>query len=232
MTSTEQRKALQNQIWKIANDVRGSVDGWDFKQYVLGTLFYRFFSENFVEYITGGDESLDYGLSIRCVRMHPYESDGKILLDVQSVIPIPEIEDYQVQIREKRQKERASRSGGRDTSRYSIYFNDEQAHAHIRKSDIGYYTVQLLNNKGLINQSVFEFLRSDNTCSFPLIKLESEVTETNKKYNKYRVSRDPELVYDGKEYYVARNWGKESAETFTSKITDKFPAITYKLHQD
>jgi len=61
MTSTQQRAALQRQIWAIANDVRGSVDGWDFKQYVLGTLFYRFISENFVEYITGGDESVDYG---------------------------------------------------------------------------------------------------------------------------------------------------------------------------
>ncbi len=61
MTSIQQRAALQRQIWAIANDVRGSVDGWDFKQYVLGTLFYRFISENFVEYITGGDESVDYG---------------------------------------------------------------------------------------------------------------------------------------------------------------------------
>jgi len=60
MTSTQQRAALQRQIWAIANDVRGSVDGWDFKQYVLGTLFYRFISENFVAYITGGDESIDY----------------------------------------------------------------------------------------------------------------------------------------------------------------------------
>lgn len=60
MTSTEQRKALQNQIWKIANDVRGSVDGWDFKQYILGTLFYRFISENFSNYIEGGDDSVNY----------------------------------------------------------------------------------------------------------------------------------------------------------------------------
>ena len=60
MTSTQQRAALHRQIWAIANDVRGSVDGWDFKQYVLGTLFYRFISENFVEYITGGDDSVDY----------------------------------------------------------------------------------------------------------------------------------------------------------------------------
>ncbi|HCE1494432.1 type I restriction-modification system subunit M [Vibrio parahaemolyticus] len=60
MTSLEQRRELQRQIWAIANDVRGSVDGWDFKQYVLGTLFYRFISENFVDYITGGDDSIDY----------------------------------------------------------------------------------------------------------------------------------------------------------------------------
>ena len=47
MTSTQQRAELQRQIWQIANDVRGAVDGWDFRQYVLGTLFYRFISENF-----------------------------------------------------------------------------------------------------------------------------------------------------------------------------------------
>lgn len=56
MTSTQQRAALQRQIWQIANDVRGSVDGWDFKQYVLGTLFYRFISENFTSYIEADDD--------------------------------------------------------------------------------------------------------------------------------------------------------------------------------
>lgn len=60
MSSTAQSADLQSQIWKIANDVRGSVDGWDFKQYVLGTLFYRFISENFSNYIEAGDESFKY----------------------------------------------------------------------------------------------------------------------------------------------------------------------------
>lgn len=60
MSSAAQRAELQSKIWKIANDVRGSVDGWDFKQYVLGTLFYRFISENFSNYIEGGDESVKY----------------------------------------------------------------------------------------------------------------------------------------------------------------------------
>ena len=43
-TGISQRAALQAQIWNIANEVRGVVDGWDFKQFVLGTLFYRFIS--------------------------------------------------------------------------------------------------------------------------------------------------------------------------------------------
>ena len=60
MSSIQQRAELQSQIWKIANDVRGSVDGWDFKQFVLGTLFYRFFSENFLNYIEAGDDSVNY----------------------------------------------------------------------------------------------------------------------------------------------------------------------------
>lgn len=59
MSSSQQRAELQAQIWKIANDVRGSVDGWDFKQYVLGTLFYRFISENFSSYMEG-DEGFRY----------------------------------------------------------------------------------------------------------------------------------------------------------------------------
>lgn len=60
MTSMKQRDELQAKIWKIANEVRGAVDGWDFKQFVLGALFYRFISENFTNYIEGGDDSIDY----------------------------------------------------------------------------------------------------------------------------------------------------------------------------
>jgi type I restriction enzyme M protein len=60
MTSTAQRAELQAKIWRIANDVRGSVDGWDFKQFVLGALFYRFISENFTNYIEAGDEGINY----------------------------------------------------------------------------------------------------------------------------------------------------------------------------
>ncbi|WP_019793251.1 type I restriction-modification system subunit M N-terminal domain-containing protein, partial [Streptococcus sobrinus] len=60
MTEEQQRQELHSKIWKIADDVRGAVDGWDFKQYVLGILFYRFISENFQNYIENGDSNFDY----------------------------------------------------------------------------------------------------------------------------------------------------------------------------
>jgi len=50
-TKEQERAELHRAIWQIANDLRGSVDGWDFKQYVLGMLFYRFISENLISYI-------------------------------------------------------------------------------------------------------------------------------------------------------------------------------------
>lgn len=61
-----QRSELYRKIWAIADDVRGAVDGWDFKQYVLGILFYRFISENIREYFNhaeheAGDLEFDYG---------------------------------------------------------------------------------------------------------------------------------------------------------------------------
>ena len=51
----QERAELHRTIWNIANDLRGSVDGWDFKQYVLGMLFYRYISENLTDYINRGE---------------------------------------------------------------------------------------------------------------------------------------------------------------------------------
>ena len=56
MSRTEQKQELFKTIWDIANDLRGSVDGWEFKQYILGFLFYRFISENLAEYINKTEE--------------------------------------------------------------------------------------------------------------------------------------------------------------------------------
>lgn len=64
-TKETQRAELHKTIWRIANDLRGSVDGWDFKSYVLGLLFYRFISENLTAYLNqlehaAGQPDFDY----------------------------------------------------------------------------------------------------------------------------------------------------------------------------
>ena len=65
MASNREREELHKAIWSIADDLRGAVDGWDFKQYILGIMFYRYISENITNYINegerkAGDDSFDY----------------------------------------------------------------------------------------------------------------------------------------------------------------------------
>ena len=78
MAAVIERAELHKTIWRIANDLRGSVDGWDFKSYVLGFLFYRFISENLTDYVNASEReailaeggtpeeaaAFDYGLFI------------------------------------------------------------------------------------------------------------------------------------------------------------------------
>ena len=65
MPNNREREELHKAIWSIADDLRGSVDGWDFKQYILGIMFYRYISENITNYINegerkAGDTNFDY----------------------------------------------------------------------------------------------------------------------------------------------------------------------------
>ena len=55
LTKEQERAELHRAIWAIADDLRGAVDGWDFKSYVLGAMFYRYISENFAAYINAGE---------------------------------------------------------------------------------------------------------------------------------------------------------------------------------
>ncbi len=75
MATMKERAELHKTIWKIANDLRGSVDGWEFKAYVLGSIFYRFISENICDYFNGrmhdaGYRDFDY------VKMSDAEAEG------------------------------------------------------------------------------------------------------------------------------------------------------------
>jgi hypothetical protein len=121
-------------------------------------------------------------------------------------------------------------NSNRDRSLYSISFDGNSEIEKIRKSDIGLSTVNILDKYDLINDELFKFLRSDKTCSFQLLKKTEEVTENEKKYGKYRVNSEPELIFNNSEYFVARNWGKQNTDKFIKKMSRKFSELKYENH--
>ena len=91
----------------------------------------------------------DFGLDIRCVRMHPYVDNNNVLIDIQTVIPVPETADYQIKIREKKQKERASRSASRDLTKFNLTVSGQ--------------SINSLNKRKLIHNLVSSIVNSGHT---------------------------------------------------------------------
>ena len=120
--------------------------------------------------------------------------------------------------------------GEKDRSLISIYFNGKLCVEKIKKSDIGLSTVRLLEDNDLIDEGAFKFLREDKSCSFMLLKLSAEFTETEVKYRKYRINDDPELIFNDQGYYVVRNWGVGNIQRFMDKMTGRFPQLRYEKH--
>ena len=168
-------------------------------------------------------------LDISCVRLSLHKLDNQLVLSADQIIPLPEAESYQIEVRQKRREERSSRADKKDRSLFSLSYAGEVYQERFKKSDIGYLTVKLLVDKNFINQEVFDFLRVDNSCSFMLLKRSEEMTETEKKYSKYRFNKEPELMFEGQGYYVARNWGVGNIQPFIEKMEGKFPGLSYSI---
>ena len=117
----------------------------------------------------------------------------------------------------------------KDRSNYQLFYNDKLFVKDIKKADIGYQTVKLLELEGLINDEIIKFLKEDKSANFPLIKTKGEVTDTETKYRKYRISDEPELIYNEQRYYVARNWGIGNTQKFIDKFSKKFPGLKYEI---
>ena len=74
----QERDELHKTIWGIADDLRGSVDGWDFKSYVLGMMFYRYISENLTNYINAGEA--EAAILILTMQSFPMRTRNRLVL--------------------------------------------------------------------------------------------------------------------------------------------------------
>ncbi|UTW59228.1 hypothetical protein KFE96_02670 [Kordiimonas sp. SCSIO 12603] len=171
----------------------------------------------------------DFDVDITCLRMTPYKLENKILLNIEQVIPVVEAQDYQTGVREKKREQRQARSEGKDRSLIEMSWDGEVYETPFKKAEIGYLTIQLLHSKQQITAENFQRLRTNKSCSFELLKQVNDVTNTERKYRKYRIDRAPELVFQDQEYYVARNWGIANIDKFIAEMKSMFPSIDYRI---
>lgn len=122
-------------------------------------------------------------------------------------------------------------SSDKDRSTYNIKYNGVIFKRNFKKSDIGLHTINLLNAKNLIDHDILSYLREDKSCSFFLLKKKEEFTETEIRYRKYKTNDLPELIYNGEQFYVARNWGIGNIHKLIDKFVEKFPGLEYETNK-
>ncbi|QDU83141.1 hypothetical protein Pla163_02380 [Planctomycetes bacterium Pla163] len=94
-------------------------------------------------------------LDVRCVRLKPYSDAGRVLVDVQQVIPLPEADEYVVQVREKERRERRSRESGRDSTRYDVTIERTLFERQFKRRAI-HLVVKALCSKGATPEEISE----------------------------------------------------------------------------
>ncbi len=178
---------------------------------------------------------LERAIDISCVRLQPYDLDGRVLVDVQQVIPLPEAAEYQVQVREKARRERASRAGGADYTRYDLTLGDSRFTAEPKRRVI-HRTFRHLVESGIAPEAVAE--HCGPRSSRALIGVEGEVNREDfirlagelraaqgRRFDPIRYFCDnADLVrLNGRTYAFLNQWGGSDWLDAMTSLTEAFP---------
>jgi len=154
-------------------------------------------------------------LDIRCVRLKPYKGDGKVFIDVQQIIPLPEAEEYQIRVRNQTEQRREARRSEMDFTKYS-------------------FEGQVFNKRKLVLAVVRAFLLKSPETKFDLLKsvfpdeirggrgvfllaeeAEEEIRETGSKVRRHFLDKEDILVTaDNRRIAVSNQWSKETIDVF------------------
>jgi hypothetical protein len=185
------------------------------------------------------------GLDIKCIRLKPYKDAGKVYLDVQQVIPLPEAEEYQVRFRNKSQKAKESRTQNRDLTKYDITL-DDTIMERLPKRQAIFHIVKYLCDSGVAPEEIWELIPWKRNVLFKSFegKLDSEAFEKalgdqmeangkNRQPWRHFIS-DDELIYsNGRTYAFHKMWGNATAKALgilSEHFKDK--GISFKESSD
>ena len=180
----------------------------------------------------------DKDLDVRCVRIRPYNHDGKTLIDVQQVIPLPETADFQIQVKEKKRQERAARTTNSDFTRHDITVNSIEYKNQWKRNSI-LLVVKALIAKGIGIPELRDFFREMGRGS-AFLEVPGEISDANmfcdiaelahskqgKKFNarRWHTADDDLIVYDGNTYVFSNQWGRRWPATM-QEIQQRYPQI-------
>lgn len=181
----------------------------------------------------------DFGLDIRCVRMRPYDNDGEILLDVQTIIPLPEVADYQVKIREKKKKEREARN--RDFTKYNVTVGGTKHLSQNKRWMMFRIIAAILKNggkpKAVIDaipwrrKGLFEDfegdLRGKGVCEETF--MEKYPDKKSPQAKRFFVDKDQGFHFKGKTYVLTNQWGGDRTLEAVKALQKKFPDLKIEI---
>jgi hypothetical protein len=184
----------------------------------------------------------EHGLDIRCIRIKPYSDTGRVFADVQQVIPLPEAEDYQVQLKVKQQKERAARKFNPDFTKFDVTINGK-THERLPKRAAIFTVVRHLIAKGHSPDKVAKLVpwrqnrmfRSspgnlDSTAFVAAQKTEALATGRNFEPRRFYCDDDELLQHNGHTYAFTNQWGGQRTLEAIDTLIQAFPeeAISYQ----
>jgi hypothetical protein len=171
--------------------------------------------------------------------MHPYTSDGKTFLDVQTVIPIPEVADYQVRIREKKQKERESRKSARDFTKYDVDIAGEHFPAQSKRWMMFRLISGVLANGGTPQQVmeaipwrknrlfvVFEGMLDAHQVHEQIMK--DDIGGTVPRAKRFFCNDGEVFHYRNETHVLSNQWGNKTLEAVES-LAKAFPDLKIEI---
>jgi hypothetical protein len=176
---------------------------------------------------------IDHEIDIRCVRLKPYQLGARLLVDVQQIIPLPEAAHYQVQVREKAQKDRAARVSGADFTRFDVQINGE-LHKSVWKRNALYLICKRLVNGGISPDEIASAFTWRNNAWYSV-----EGTVNGEAFNQLASAKatsgghsfdqprwfceDEELFHaDGKTFAFSKMWGGKNWHRAMDLLKEKY----------
>jgi hypothetical protein len=184
---------------------------------------------------------IDHGIDIRCVRLKPYKLDEHVLVDVQQIIPLPEVAEYQVQIREKERKEREARTSRIDFTRYNVQIGGEQ-HFSLSKRHAIFRICRFLCANSVTPEQIASHFKwrpsrvwysvdGSVTASDFVALADAQAADGTTRFDRRRwFSEDGQLVHaNGKTYVFSDQWGGEGWRNAMNALKKAYPQFNIEF---